>query len=339
MSAPLLEVKNLKTHFKVPGETFFSASRYVKAVDGISFSVDKGDTFGLIGESGCGKTTLGRTILALEQRTEGDALFEGRSIFSLSSKELRKMRRDVQVIFQDPFSSLDPRMTVRQILEEPFDIHRLLPNSAERAQEIHKLIDVVGLPKAHLERYPHQFSGGQRQRVGIARALALKPKLIVCDEPVSALDVSIQAQILNLLQDLQKDFDLTYLFIAHDFSVVRHLCNKVAVMYLGRIVEIAETDTLFENPQHPYTEALLSAVPVPDPSVEKKRKRILLTGDVPSPLNPPPGCHFHPRCRYAVDACKIDTPALAETAPGHRAACPELPFKNDPSAAALVEIR
>ena len=338
MSAPLLEVENLKTHFSVAWETFFGANRTLKAVDGISFSIDKGDTFGLIGESGCGKTTLGRTLLALEERTEGDARFEGRSIYSLSKKELRALRREVQVIFQDPFSSLDPRMTVRQILEEPFDIHRMLPKSADREKEILKLIDVVGLPKAHLERYPHQFSGGQRQRVGIARALALKPKLIVCDEPVSALDVSIQAQILNLLQDLQKDFDLTYLFIAHDFSVIRHLCNKVAVMYLGRVVEVAETDALFENPQHPYTEALLSAVPVPDPRVEKKRNRILLTGDVPSPLNPPSGCHFNPRCRYVVDSCKVESPVLAETGENHHAACPVLPFKDAPSAAALIEV-
>jgi len=337
VSSPLLEVRGLKTHFSVAGETFFDPKRTVKAVDGISFSIEKGDTFGLIGESGCGKTTLGRTILALEERTEGDAIFEGRSIFALSKRELRGMRRNVQVIFQDPFSSLDPRMTVRQILEEPFEIHGILPSPRGRRERILELMDVVGLPAAHLERYPHQFSGGQRQRIGIARALALNPKLIVCDEPVSALDVSIQAQILNLLQDLQRDFDLTYLFIAHDFSVVRHLCNKVAVMYLGRIVELGETDALFENPQHPYTEALLSAVPVPDPSIEKRRKRILLTGDVPSPLNPPPGCPFHPRCRYAQDSCRVETPALNEVRDAHFAACPVLPFKDAPSAAALIE--
>jgi peptide/nickel transport system ATP-binding protein len=335
--APLLEIRDLATHFQVSGETFFDPKRTVKAVDGVSFSVEKGDTFGLIGESGCGKTTLGRTLLALEQRTAGDALFEGRSIYSLSKRELRELRKEVQVIFQDPFSSLDPRMTVRQILEEPFEIHGIEPNPSDRRKRVLELMNVVGLPAAHLERHPHQFSGGQRQRIGIARALALRPKLIVCDEPVSALDVSIQAQILNLLQDLQKEFDLTYLFIAHDFSVVRHLCNKVAVMYLGRIVEIAKTDTLFEDPQHPYTEALLSAVPIPDPAVEKRRKRILLTGDVPSPLNPPPGCHFHPRCRYAVDACRAETPSLDEVRPGHRSACPVRPFKDEASAAALVE--
>ena len=337
MSAPLLEVRALTKHFEVPAETFMGPKRRIAAVDGVSFTVFKGDTFGIVGESGCGKTTLGRTILKLEQATGGEVLFEGRDVLKLPAGELRRLRRDIQIVFQDPFSSLDPRMTVAGILSEPFAIHGILPDKKERRRRVEQLLDVVGLPKSALERHPHMFSGGQRQRVGIARALALNPKLVVLDEPVSALDVSIQAQVLNLLQDLQKEFSLTYLFIAHDFSVVRHLCNRTAVMYLGRIVEHGETQTLFADPQHPYTEALLSAVPVPDPALEKRRKRILLSGDVPSPLAPPSGCRFHPRCRYAAAACSAGDPALGEVRPGHWAACPPAPFKDKPSGAALIE--
>ncbi len=332
---PLLEVRNLKKHFAVESEKLFEPKKSVKAVDGVSFSVERGDTFGLVGESGCGKTTLGRTILALEEPTAGDTFFEGENIYRMSARELRKLRRNIQVIFQDPFSSLNPRMSVEQILTEPFIIHGLLKRPAERRKRIRKLLDIVGLSPEMGERHPHEFSGGQRQRVGIARALALNPKLIVCDEPVSALDVSIQAQILNLLQDLQKEFNLTYLFIAHDFSVIRHLCNRTGVMYLGRIVEMGETEKLFEDPRHPYTEALLSAVPVPDPNIKDKRERILLSGDVPSPLDPPPGCHFHPRCRYAVASCKTETPPFESVGEGRFAACPVRPFEKEPSKVAL----
>ncbi|MFH1725839.1 MAG: ABC transporter ATP-binding protein [Elusimicrobiota bacterium] len=336
-AAPLLELRGLKKHFPVAPASLFGETRSVKAVDGVSFAVRRGDTFGLIGESGCGKTTLGRVALALERPTAGEVLYEGRDVFGLPARELRRLRREIQVIFQDPYSSLNPRMSVEQILTEPFIIHGMIPDPRQRSKRVRELLDVVGLSKGHLGRFPHEFSGGQRQRVGIARALALRPRLIVCDEPVSALDVSIQAQILNLLQDLQGEFSLTYLFIAHDFSVVRHLCNRVGVMYLGRIVELGETEELFEDPQHPYTEALLSAVPVPDPGVEKKRARILLTGDVPSPLTPPAGCRFHPRCRYALAPCRTDAPPLEEVRPGHRSACPVRPFGSKPSVAALVE--
>lgn len=332
MPVPLLKVSGLKKHFPVPGGFPWGEKPRVRAVDGVSFEVRKGDTFGLVGESGCGKTTLGRTILALEPATDGTVLFEGRDVLAMSRPELRRLRREIQVIFQDPFSSLNPRMTVRRILEEPFVIHGL-PGGPEREKRILKLMDAVGLAKGHLDRYPHMFSGGQRQRVGIARALTLNPKLVVCDEPVSALDVSIQAQILNLLQDLQSELGLTYLFIGHDFSVVRHLCTRVGVMYLGRIVELAETEALFRDPQHPYTEALLSAVPIPDPAVERP-KRVLLKGDVPSPLNPPEGCRFNPRCRYAADDCRRREPVLTETG-GREAACWVRPFADEPSGAAI----
>jgi oligopeptide transport system ATP-binding protein len=248
------------------------------------------------------------------------------------------MRRQMQVIFQDPYSSLNPRMTVEQIITEPWDIHGLHKDPTARSKKLHKLLDDCGIAKSFLPRHPHEFSGGQRQRVGIARALSLDPKLVVADEPVSALDVSIQAQILNLLKDLQKEHKLAYLFISHDFSVVRHLCTRIAVMYLGRVVEMADSEQLFNDPQHPYTEALLSAVPVPDPSIEKRRKRILLTGDVPSPLKPPSGCRFHPRCRYMMDSCRTQDPSLADAKPGHQAACPVLPFKEQRSKAALVAL-
>ncbi|MBI5631183.1 MAG: dipeptide ABC transporter ATP-binding protein [Elusimicrobia bacterium] len=334
---PLLEVSGLKKYFSVR-KGLMGRKSEVKAVDGVSFSVRSQESFAIVGESGCGKTTLGRLILALEKPTEGEVLFEGRKMSELSGGEMRKLRRQMQVIFQDPFSSLNPRMTVEQIISEPFIIHGVHKNPAERQKRLEYLLDVCGLAKSHLRRHPHEFSGGQRQRVGIARALALNPKLIVADEPVSALDVSIQAQILNLLKDLQRELKLTYVFISHDFSVVRHLCNRIAVMYLGRIVELAESEALFNDPQHPYTEALLSAVPIPDPNIEKKRKRILLAGDVPSPLKPPSGCHFHPRCRYAVASCKTEVPPLGEPKAGHWAACPVLPFKEKPSQAALIAL-
>jgi oligopeptide transport system ATP-binding protein len=337
LSAPLLEVRNLKKHFAAR-KGMFGEKTTVKAVDGVSFSVMPQESFAVVGESGCGKTTLGKLVLALEKPTEGEVIFEGRDMARLSGGELRALRRDMQVIFQDPYSSLNPRMTVEDIITEPWTIHGLHKDPAARAKKLHKLLDDCGIAKSFLNRHPHEFSGGQRQRVGIARALALDPKLIVADEPVSALDVSIQAQILNLLKDLQKEHKLAYLFISHDFSVVRHLCTKIAVMYLGRVVETADSETLFNDPQHPYTEALLSAVPVPDPAIEKRRKRILLTGDVPSPLKPPPGCRFHPRCRYLVDACRTQDPALTEAKPGHFAACPVLPFKSKRSDAALVAL-
>jgi oligopeptide transport system ATP-binding protein len=338
MSAPILELKNLKKHFSVR-KGMFGKPATVKAVDGVSFSVMPRESFAIVGESGCGKTTLGRLILALEKPTEGGVLFEGRDLNAISGADLRKVRRDMQVIFQDPFSSLNPRMTVEQIITEPFVIHGLHAEPGAKQRRLEQLIGQCGIAKAHLNRYPHEFSGGQRQRVGIARALALNPKLIVADEPVSALDVSIQAQILNLLKDLQKDLGLTYVFISHDFSVVRHLCDRIAVMYLGKIVELAVSEKIFNDPQHPYTEALLSAVPIPDPAIEKRRKRILLTGDVPSPLKPPPGCAFHPRCRYAEARCKVEVPPLDDAKPGHRAACHPLPFKYAPSQAALTEIK
>ncbi len=334
---PLLEVRDLKKHFTVT-KGLFGARSVVKAVDGVSFSVMPKESFAVVGESGCGKTTLGRLVLALEKATAGEVRFAGHDIYKMHPRRLRRLRRQMQVIFQDPFSSLNPRMTVEQIISEPFVIHDAYAGPGEREKRLHYLLDVCGIARSHLSRHPHEFSGGQRQRVGIARALALDPKLVVADEPVSALDVSIQAQILNLLKDLQKELSLTYLFISHDFSVVRHLCSRIAVMYLGKVVETADSETLFNDPQHPYTEALLSAVPIPDPSIEKRRQRILLTGDVPSPLKPPPGCHFHPRCRYALEACKTLPPSLAEVRPGHWAACPVTPFKEKPSQAALIEL-
>ncbi|MBI4056094.1 MAG: ABC transporter ATP-binding protein [Elusimicrobia bacterium] len=338
MTTPLVRVRNLKKYFPVSQGWLSKKSEKVHAVDGVDFEVHPQESFALVGESGCGKTTLGRLVLGLEKPTEGEVFFEGKNIFQLSKQELRKLRRQMQVIFQDPFSSLDPRMSIEQILMEPFMIHPIYPSKQDATKRVEYLLDVVGLSKRHLSRYPHEFSGGQRQRIGIARALALNPKLVVADEPVSALDVSIQAQILNLLKDLQKEFHLTYLFISHDFSVVKHLCNRVAVMYLGKIAELAPTDTLFSNPQHPYTEALLSAVPVPDPQVERKRKRILLSGDVPSPIHPPAGCRFHPRCRYVQSDCKTQVPPMVEIQEGHEVACPVLPFKAKRSQAAIEEV-
>jgi oligopeptide transport system ATP-binding protein len=319
--APILEVRNLVKHFPIGGGVFGGTPALIKAVDGVSFSIRRGETLGLVGESGCGKTTTGRCILQLEKATAGEILFEGRDLATLPEGELRKVRRRLQVIFQDPYSSLNPRMTVGQIIAEPLAVHRIVPDRAARATRVRELLWHAGLLPAMARRYPHELSGGQRQRVGIARALAMEPALIVCDEPVSALDVSIQAQIINLLEELQAEFGLTYLFVAHDLSVVRHISDRVAVMYLGKIVEITDRKTLYEDPQHPYTKALLSAVPIPDPAVEAGRERIVLRGEVPSPLNPPSGCVFHPRCPIAIDECRGEVPALREIRDDHRVAC------------------
>ena len=292
---PLLGVKHLKKHFPIKGGVFSKTIGYVYAVDDINFTLDKGETLGLVGESGCGKSTTGRTILRLIEPTDGMIAFEGQDITHLDKSAMRALRREMQIIFQDPYASLNPRMTVGSIIGEPLEIHKIAKGS-EKEERVASLLQKVGLRAEDMRKYPHEFSGGQRQRIGIARALALNPKLIVCDEPVSALDVSIQAQVINLLEDLQAEFGLSYLFIAHNLNVVEHISNRVAVMYLGQIVELASDEELYKNPQHPYTEALLSAVPIPDPTV--KKKRIILEGDVPSPINPPKGCHFHTRCMY-----------------------------------------
>ncbi|HEV2281916.1 MAG TPA: dipeptide ABC transporter ATP-binding protein [bacterium] len=332
----LLEVKNLVKHYPVTkGFIFQRQVGAVKAVDGLDFFIRRGETLGLVGESGCGKTTTGRVILRLQEPTSGEALFEGRDIFKLHKEELRRMRRDMQIIFQDPYSSLNPRMTVGDIIGEPLEIHNLA-RGRDKVRRVQELLEVVGLSPYHANRYPHEFSGGQRQRIGIARALAVNPKLIIADEPVSALDVSIQAQVLNLLESLQREFGLTYLFIGHDLSVVKHISDRIAVMYLGKIVEMAPADELFANPQHPYTEALLSAVPIPNP--EMRRERIILPGDVPSPINPPAGCRFHTRCLYAQPSCRVDPPAFEDIGGGrdHFVACPPRPFKTQRSKVAVV---
>ncbi len=315
----LLEVKNLKVHFPVKRGLFSRVAGQVKAVDDVSLTIAPGETLGLVGESGCGKTTLGRAIIRLVEPTAGSVLFDGEDITGLEGEALRARRRKFQMIFQDPFSSLNPRLTVNQIIGEAIDIHRLADSPTARRARIQDLLRAVGLDATHAERYPHEFSGGQRQRIGIARALAIEPKLIVCDEPVSALDVSVQAQIVNLLMDLQQQHGLAYLFIAHDLAVVEHISHRVMVMYLGRAVEIAEARKLVRASKHPYTQALLSAVPVVDP--DSKRRRIVLSGDVPSPITPPPGCPFHPRCPVQEPRCATEIPARREVEPGHWVSC------------------
>jgi oligopeptide transport system ATP-binding protein len=317
----LLAVDGLVMHFPLTqGIIFQRKVGAVRAVDGISFTIRKGETLGLVGESGCGKSTTGRAILQLHRPTAGAVQFEGLELTKLKGESLRRMRRKMQMIFQDPYASLNPRMTVGSIIGEPLEIHGLAKGK-EKQQRVEELLRVVGLNPYFANRYPHEFSGGQRQRIGIARALAVNPSFIVCDEPISALDVSIQAQIINLLEELQDEFGLTYLFIAHDLSVVRHISDRIAVMYLGKIVELADRLDLYENPLHPYTKALLSAVPIPDPAIERKRERIILTGDVPSPVNPPAGCRFHTRCPLADTICREQEPEFREVTPGHWAAC------------------
>jgi oligopeptide transport system ATP-binding protein len=318
LNEPLLQVKGLKKYFPITGGIFGKKIGEVKAVDNVSFTVYKGETLGLVGESGCGKSTTGRMLLRLIEPTEGSIVFENKEITSLSKSELRKMRRQMQMVFQDPFASLNPRHTVEKILEEPLIVHGI-GSKQERKKRVQEMLEVVGLSSYHARRYPHQFSGGQRQRIGIARALMTHPKLIIADEPVSALDVSIQAQVLNLLEDLQKEFGLTYIFIAHDLGVVRHISDRIGVMYLGRLVELADSDKLYENPKHPYTKALLSAVPIPDP--EHKQDKQLLSGDLPSPANPPKGCAFHTRCSACMEICKTTRPELKEIEQGHYVAC------------------
>ena len=319
----LLEIKDLKKHFTVK-KSGFGKNQTVKAVDGVSLDIYKGETLGLVGESGCGKTTLGRTIIRLYEPTSGTIIYDGKAIYDAEKKIAEKMlpyRRKMQIIFQDPSASLDPRMTVGEIVGEALDIHKLCPGKSERSARINQLLDAVGLNTEHSNRFPHEFSGGQQQRIGIARALAVEPEFIVCDEPISALDVSIQSQVVNMLEDLQEELGLTYLFIAHDISVVRHISNRIGVMYLGNMVELAESYELYRNPIHPYTKTLMSAVPIPDPVVTRSRERLILEGDIPSPMNPPSGCKFHTRCPYATERCKQETPVFKDYGGGHFAAC------------------
>jgi len=316
----LVEVENLVMYFPVTAGVFRKKIGDVKAVDGISFFIRKGETLGLVGESGCGKTTTGRCIIRLYEPTGGKIHFQGKDLIQLKGEELRKLRRDMQLIFQDPYASLDPRMTAGGIIGEPILVHNLAKGK-ELKEQVDELLSMVGLEPRMAIRYPHEFSGGQRQRIGLARALSVRPSLIICDEPVSALDVSIQTQVITLLMRLREELGLTYLFIAHDLSVVRHISDRVVVMYLGKLVEITNSDELYDNPLHPYTQALLSAVPIPDPVVDRKRKRILLTGDVPSPVNPPSGCNFHPRCHMAIDICKEQQPEWRDIGGAHWVAC------------------
>lgn len=315
MSSPLIQVSDLRKFFNL------GKGNILKAVNEISFEIGRGETVGVVGESGCGKSTAGRTIMRLYEPTSGGVTFDGKDIYKLKGTELKALRRNMQMIFQDPYASLNPRMTVTDIIGEALDIHNLAGSRAERKRRVEDLLDLVNLNPEHATRYPHEFSGGQRQRIGIARALAVDPKFIIADEPISALDVSIQAQVVNLMQDLQRKMGLTYLFIAHDLSMVKHISDRVAVMYLGKIVELAESSELYDNPRHPYTRALLSAIPIPDPQVEAERERIVLKGDLPSPINPPSGCQFHTRCPIATDKCKTDEPKLVDVGKNHFAAC------------------
>ncbi len=318
---PLLKVRNLKMHFPVYRGVFVRREvERVRAVDGLDFDIYPGETLGLVGESGCGKSTTGRALIQLYRPTDGEVVFDGQNLCELEENQLHPLRRDLQMIFQDPYASLNPRMTVGDIIGEPLRVHRLAKGQKLR-RRVQELMDTVGLDPRYIRRYPHEFSGGQRQRIGIARALACEPRFIVCDEPVSALDVSIQAQIMNLMEDLQEEFDLTFLFIAHDLAVVRHISDRIAVMYLGNLAEVADGDEIYVNPLHPYTEALLSAVPIPDPEIEKERTQIVLEGDVPSPLDPPSGCVFHTRCPYAWERCAKEKPQFKEAQPGHQVAC------------------
>ena len=318
----LVEIRNLKMYFPVTSGVIFQRKvADIKAVDDVSFTIRRGETLGLVGESGCGKTTTGRCLLQLYRPTEGEVIFEGADLTKLKSSEVRKFRRRMQMIFQDPYSSLNPRQTCGSIIGEPLLVHKMISSKNEYREQVAELLSVVGLSPYMSSRYPHEFSGGQRQRIGVARALAVRPSLIVCDEPVSALDVSIQAQVINLLEELQEQFNLTYLFIAHDLSVVRHISDRIAVMYLGKVVELADRAELYENPLHPYTKALLSAVPIPDPVIDSERERVILTGDVPSPLNPPAGCVFHTRCPIAIEECSQRVPEFRNMGNDHWVAC------------------
>jgi oligopeptide transport system ATP-binding protein len=318
MNKPLLQINNLKQYFPTKKGLLSRSMDYVKAVDDISFTIYEGETFGLVGESGCGKSTTGRMILRLIEPTDGEVIYKGQNILDLPKDRMQKLRKEIQIIFQDPYSSLDPRFTIGKTIGEILDIHDMAKGK-ERKKRVVQLLEAVGLGAQHLNRYPHEFSGGQRQRIGIARALALNPSLLICDEPVSALDVSVQAQIVNLMQDLQEEFKLTYLFISHDLSVVHHVCDRIAVMYIGKIVEMADKETLFKDPAHPYTQALLSAIPVTNPDISIQRE--ILEGDIPSPANPPSGCRFHTRCKYATDECKVIEPSLKDIGEGHLVAC------------------
>ncbi|MET1004124.1 MAG: dipeptide ABC transporter ATP-binding protein [Propionibacteriaceae bacterium] len=320
----VLKVEDLVKHYPIKAGVFRHTVGHVKALDGVSFDLYKGETLGIVGESGCGKSTLGRTLMRLEEPTAGKVTFEGVDMYAQSGGAMRRLRRDIQIVFQDPYTSLNPRMTVGDIIGEPFDIHPEAVPKSGRKQRVRELLDLVGLNPEHINRYPHQFSGGQRQRIGIARGLALNPKVIICDEPVSALDVSVQAQVINLLEELQNELGLAYIFIAHDLSIVRHISDRVGVMYLGKLVELGDEDQIYSRPTHPYTQALLSAVPVPDPTLRTSREQIVLTGDVPSPANPPSGCRFHTRCWKAQDICSVEDPALTLRPDGssaHLSAC------------------